>query len=66
MSPMPCRVSQISVSEGQKVEKGSILMTVEAMKMEHVIKASREGTVKKIFFKEGELVGEKKMLIELE
>lgn len=63
---MPCRVSQVMVSEGQKVEKGSILMVVEAMKMEHVIKAPAEGTVKQILFREGDLVGEKKTLLELE
>ena len=66
LSPMPCRVSQVPVKVGEVVKKGGILMIVEAMKMEHVIKAPRDVKITKICFSEGQLAGEKKQLIEFE
>lgn len=53
------------VKEGQKVAKGDALILLEAMKMEHVMRAPRDGTVTKIFHKVGDLVGEKKLLVDL-
>ncbi len=46
--PMPGLVVSINVTEGQHVQAGETLAVVEAMKMENVLKAEREGTVKKI------------------
>jgi len=46
--PMPGLVVSINVAEGQLVQAGQTLAVVEAMKMENVLKAEREGTVKKI------------------
>jgi propionyl-CoA carboxylase alpha chain len=46
--PMPGLVVSINVTEGQQVQAGETLAVVEAMKMENVLKAEREGTVKKI------------------
>lgn len=44
-SPMPAKVTQILVSEGQMVESGAVTMVLEAMKMEHKIKAPFAGKV---------------------
>lgn len=66
LSPMPCRVCHIRVKSGDEVKKGDVLMIVEAMKMEHVVKAPQDGEIRKIFYKEGQLVGERKVLVELE
>ena len=41
-SPMPSSVAKIFVKEGQEVKKGDNLISLEAMKMEHVLKASRD------------------------
>ncbi len=65
-SPMPCRVCQVPVKVGAVVKKGDILMVVEAMKMEHVLKAPRRVRITKVAFGEGQLVGEKRTLIEFE
>jgi propionyl-CoA carboxylase alpha chain len=46
--PMPGLVVSVNVTEGQHVQAGETLAVVEAMKMENVLKAEREGTVKKI------------------
>lgn len=64
-SPMSCRVSAVRVSQGQRVQKGDVLMVVEAMKMEHVIRAPRAATVGRLHYRDGQVVGEKKPLIEL-
>lgn len=48
LCPMPGVVTTIAVSEGEPVEAGQILATVEAMKMENVLRAERKGTVKHI------------------
>ncbi|PJF18830.1 3-methylcrotonyl-CoA carboxylase [Paramicrosporidium saccamoebae] len=64
LSPMPCRVSQVPIKVGDRVKKGGVLMIVEAMKMEHIIKAPMDVKIAKINYSEGQLVGEKKQLIE--
>lgn len=56
VSPMPGKVFKVIAREGDQVEAGSILMILEAMKMEHSIKAPHAGVVGKIFYKEGDLV----------
>ncbi len=54
LCPMPGLVKAISVSEGQEVKAGESLCMVEAMKMENVLRAERDVTVKKILAKEGD------------
>ena len=65
-SPMPGKVVKILVAEGDRVEKGQGLVIVEAMKMENEIKSASAGVVKKINFKEGDLVDAAVPIIELE
>ena len=48
LCPMPGLVVKISVEEGQEVQEGQALATVEAMKMENILRAERKGTVKRI------------------
>jgi propionyl-CoA carboxylase alpha chain len=52
--PMPGLVVSISVSEGQEVKAGEALAVVEAMKMENVLRAERDGVVKAIRAKPGD------------
>lgn len=65
-SPMPGKVFKVLVKSGDNVTSGQTLLILEAMKMEHAIKASKDGVVKKILFKEGELVKGGMSLVELE
>ena len=65
-APMPGLVVQVLVEPGQAVQKGDPLLILEAMKMENVIKASGEGTVKKINTKQGEPVDKGVVLLEFE
>ncbi|AWD21196.1 acetyl-CoA carboxylase biotin carboxylase subunit [Fuscovulum blasticum] len=48
LCPMPGLVVKISVEAGQEVQEGQALATVEAMKMENILKAERKGVVKAI------------------
>ncbi|MGO4869158.1 MAG: acetyl-CoA carboxylase biotin carboxylase subunit [Roseiarcus sp.] len=54
LCPMPGLVKSIAVREGQEVKVGEALCMVEAMKMENVLLAERDVTVKKILAKEGD------------
>jgi biotin carboxyl carrier protein len=55
-SPMPGKIFKVMKEEGSIVKQGDTILILEAMKMEHSIRADKDGTVKKIFFKPGELV----------
>jgi propionyl-CoA carboxylase alpha chain len=48
LCPMPGLIVKINVEEGQEVHEGQALATVEAMKMENILKAEKKGVVKKI------------------
>ena len=48
LCPMPGLVVSIAVTEGQEVKSGETLAVVEAMKMQNVLRAERDGVVKKI------------------
>ena len=52
--PMPGLVKAISVTEGQDIKAGDPLAVVEAMKMENVLRAERDATVKKINARPGD------------
>ena len=63
---MPGKVVKINVKEGEEVGEGTIMMVVEAMKMENNIMASGKAIVKRILVDEGQMVDNKMQLIELE
>jgi len=54
LSPMPGLLVSLAVKEGQEVKAGEALAVVEAMKMENVLKALRDGTIGAIHAKPGE------------
>ena len=66
VSPMPGKVVKINVKEGDEVGEGTIMIVVEAMKMENNIVATAKAKVKRILVTENQLVDNKMQLIELE
>ena len=66
ISPMPGKVVKINVKEGDEVKEGTVMMVVEAMKMENNIVAVGKAKVKKVFVAEGQMVDNKMQLLELE
>lgn len=65
-APMPGLVLSITVKEGDTVNKGDGLLVLEAMKMENLIKAQAEGTIKKIHIIKGAKVEKNQPMIEME
>ncbi|PKR82291.1 hypothetical protein CW751_02875 [Brumimicrobium salinarum] len=65
-SPMPGRILSFAVEVGDEVTLGSPLLTLEAMKMENVIKAEGEGKVKSITKAKETVVEKGELIIEFE
>jgi biotin carboxyl carrier protein len=55
-SPMPGKIFKVLKEAGSEVKKGEAILILEAMKMEHSIRSDKDGKVKKINYKVGELV----------
>ena len=64
-APMACTVVEVPVAVGMQVRAGQTLVVVEAMKMEHEIRAERDGQVLQIAARAGELVAEGDVLMAL-
>ena len=65
-APMPGLVKKILVKPGDKVQKHTPVLILEAMKMENVIQAEGEATVKEIVVKEGTSVEKNEILIKFD
>jgi propionyl-CoA carboxylase alpha chain len=64
LSPMPGLVVSLSVVEGQEVKTGEVVAIIEAMKMQNIIRAERDGTVKVVGPKAGDSVAADEVLVE--
>jgi propionyl-CoA carboxylase alpha chain len=64
LCPMPGLVKAIHVTEGQEVKAGDSLAMVEAMKMENILKAERDGKVKKVSAKAGDSLAVDAVILE--
>ena len=64
--PMPGLVVSIDIKQGQSIEDGDKLCTIEAMKMENIIRSEVAGVIKKIHCKEGESLSTDQIMIEFE
>jgi propionyl-CoA carboxylase alpha chain len=65
MSPMPGLVVSISVAAGQEVKAGDGVAVVEAMKMQNIIRAERDGKIAKVLVAAGASVAADEVMIEL-
>jgi 3-methylcrotonyl-CoA carboxylase alpha subunit len=65
-APMPGKVIAVKVAPGDTVGKGDELLVVEAMKMENAVRAPREGRVKSVSARVGDMVSPGVVLVELE
>jgi propionyl-CoA carboxylase alpha chain len=66
LCPMPGLVVSIAVEEGQEVKTGETLAVVEAMKMENVLRAERDGKVEAIHVKAGDSLAVDAVILEFE
>jgi propionyl-CoA carboxylase alpha chain len=66
LSPMPGLLVSIAVATGQEIKAGEALAVVEAMKMENVLRAERDGRVGRIVAKAGDSVAVDQLILEFE
>ena len=64
--PMPGLLVKLHVGQGEEVQPGQPLATVEAMKMENILRAEKAGTIAKINASEGESLAVDEVILELE
>ncbi|MGZ6013945.1 MAG: ATP-binding protein, partial [Caulobacteraceae bacterium] len=64
LSPMPGLVVSMDVATGQQVREGEVVCVLEAMKMQNIIRAERDGTVKAVNAKAGDPVAADEVLVE--
>ena len=64
LSPMPGLLTALAVKEGQEVKAGEALAVVEAMKMENVLRAERDGTVAKLRAAAGDSLAVDQVILE--
>ncbi len=65
-SPMPGRILNIQVQVGDHVEVGDPILSLEAMKMENILKSDGEGVVKNVAIEKEQVVDKGQLLIEFE
>ena len=65
-APMPGVVAGVTVSKGQRVNEGDLLLTIEAMKMETGLHAERDAVIKVVHVSTGSQIDAKDLLIEFE
>ncbi|MFZ3282034.1 acetyl-CoA carboxylase biotin carboxylase subunit [Pseudomonas sp.] len=65
-APMDGAIVDVLVSEGSPVSKGQLLVVLEAMKMEHPLKAGIDGVLKRVQVKVGDQVKNRQVLLQVE
>ena len=66
LCPMPGLIVKVNVAEGDEVQEGQALCTVEAMKMENILRAERKGIVKSVKAAAGDSMAVDEVIIEFE
>jgi len=66
LCPMPGVITSISVAEGDEVEAGQALATVEAMKMENILRAERKGRVARVCVKAGDSLAVDEVILQFD
>ncbi len=64
-APIPGVVKLVAAIAGARVKKGDALIVLEAMKMEHTLRASRDGVIAEVLARAGEVVQEGDVLVRL-
>ncbi len=65
LAPITGKVNKVVVREGDVVNEGDVLITIESMKMEMIITSPKYAKVEKILCKEGDVIGQGKLLLKL-
>lgn len=63
VAPMTGTIVKVNVENGQTAKEGEVIMIIEAMKMEHVIYAPKDGVIENVLYSEGDTVERNSVLI---
>ncbi len=66
VAPMPGLVVSVDVTVGQEVKSGQVICVLEAMKMQNIIRAERDGTIKTLGAKAGDSIAADEVIAEFE
>ena len=66
LAPMPCKILRVEAKKGGLVKKDQILLVIESMKMETVIRSPQDGTISRVAHEEGASVRGGEVLVEFE
>lgn len=66
VAPLPGTIKQVKVKAGDKVQRGDVVLTMEAMKMENNICAEQNGTVKAVLVQSEQQVNQGDVLVDIE
>ncbi len=66
VAPLPGKVVDIFVKDGDSVEKGQVILVIEAMKMKNSIRSTRSGKVKKVHVSQGQTIAQKTVMVEFD
>ena len=66
LAPMPCKILKVEAKKGDSVKKDQVLVVIESMKMETVIRSPQDGVVSRIAHPKGESVKSGEILVEFE
>ncbi|MEA1874063.1 MAG: biotin/lipoyl-containing protein [Bacteroidota bacterium] len=64
-APLPGNILNVKVKDGDEVNKGDLLLVMEAMKMENNVLADVSGIIKSVKVKEGDIVLQNDLLVEI-
>jgi biotin carboxyl carrier protein len=65
-APMPGKIFEICISEGENIEKGQPLIILDSMKMLNKLLAEKDGTIISIKTKTGDFVSTQEVLLEID
>ena len=61
LAPMPCKILRVEVKEGDDVKKDQVLVVIESMKMETVIRSPQDGVVSRVVHRQGVSVADHRL-----
>jgi 3-methylcrotonyl-CoA carboxylase alpha subunit len=65
LTPMPGKIIKVFVKKQEKIKANQPLLIMEAMKMEHIVRATKDGQIEDVFCQVGEFVNDGQVLIQL-
>jgi len=66
IAPLPGNITEVFIKPGEKIEKGQVILVIEAMKMKNSIRSTKSGTIADVLVSVGQTVSHKQILVEFD